>query len=91
MGPILFLINSSTLFNVIEQHLPNAHGYSDDHQIYLSFKPVNLTSQEEALHIIQNCVNDVRKWMLVNKIMINDSKTEFLIIGSKHQLNKIET
>ena len=74
---------------VIEQHLPNAHGYADDHQIYLSFKPVNQTSQEDALHVIQNCVNDVRKWMLVNKLKINDSKTEFLIIGSKHQLNKI--
>ena len=38
---------------------------------------------------LQNFVNDVRKWMLVNKLNINDSKTEFLIIGSKHQLNKI--
>ena len=38
---------------------------------------------------MQNCVNDVRKWMLMNKLKINDSKTEFLIIGSKHQLNKI--
>ena len=56
---------------------------------YMSFKPVNQTSQEEALHVIQNCVNDVRKWMLVNKLKINDSKTEFLIIGSKHQLSKI--
>ena len=88
-GPILFLIYASTLFNVIEQHLPNAHGYADDHQIYHSFKPVNETSQEEALHIIQNCVYDVRKWMLVKKLKINDSKTESLSIGSKHQLNKI--
>ena len=89
LGPILFLIYASTLFNVIEQHLPNAHCYADDHQIYLSFKPVNQTSQEEALHVIQNCVKDVRKWMLVNKLKINDSKTEFLIIGSKHQLSQI--
>ena len=89
LDPILFLVYASTLFNVIQIHLSNAHGYADDHQIYLSFKPVNQKSQEEALHAIQNCVNDVRKWMLVNKLKINDSKTEFLIIGSKHQLNKI--
>ena len=55
----------------------------------VSFKPVNQTSQEEALHVIQNCVSDVRKWMLVNKLKINDSKTEFLIISSKHQFNNI--
>ena len=74
---------SVTDFSVYRSH-------ADDHQIYLSFKPVNQTSQEEALHAIQNCVNDVKKWMLVNKLKINDSKTaEFLIIGSKHQLNKI--
>ena len=55
----------------------------------MSFKPVNQTAREEALYVIQNCVNDVRKWMLVNKLKINDSKTEFLIIGSKHQVDKI--
>ena len=76
-------------FCVKNDLLPNAHGYADDHQIYLSFTPANQTSQEEALHVTQNCVNDVRKWMLVNKLKINDSKTEFLIIGSKHQLSKI--
>ena len=32
---------------------------------------------------------DVRQWMLSNKLKINDSKTEFLILGSKHQLEKV--
>ena len=30
-------------------------------------------SQKEALHVAQNCVDDIRKWMLVNKLKISDS------------------
>ena len=89
LGSILFLIYVSTLFDVVEHHLPEAHGYADDHQIYFSFKPSDQTTQEEALQAIQNCVSDVRKWLLANKLKINDGKTEFLIIGSKKQLNKV--
>ena len=89
LGPILFLIYASTLFDVVEHHLPKGHGYADDHQIYFSFKPSDQTTQEEALQAIQNCVSDVRKWMVANKLKINDGKTEFLLIGSKKQLNKV--
>ena len=47
---------------MVEQHLPKAHGYADDHHIYFVFKPSDQTTQEEALQAIQNCVNDIRKW-----------------------------
>ena len=33
MGPILFTIYVSRLFNLISQHLPSVHGYADDTQI----------------------------------------------------------
>ena len=89
LGPILFLIYASLLFDVMAKHLPNAHGYADDHQIYLSFKPTDQVSQEDALQSIQDCISDVRKWMLANKLKINDGKTEFMMIGSKHNLNKL--
>ena len=38
---------------------------------------------------MENCIAELRQWMLQNKLMINDSKTEFLIIGSRQQLEKI--
>ena len=37
MGPVLFTLYISCLFNIISQHLPSIHGYADDTQIYLSF------------------------------------------------------
>ena len=37
LGPLLFTIYSSKLFEVIKYHLPEAHAYADDTQLYLSF------------------------------------------------------
>ena len=33
---------------------------------------------------------DVKDWMIANKLKMNDSKTEFMIIGSRQQLKKVE-
>ncbi|KAL9959480.1 hypothetical protein ACROYT_G032807 [Oculina patagonica] len=63
--------------------------YADDTQIYLSFRPHPPVSQDAALGSIENCVADVRAWMLSNRLLINDTKTEFVIIGSRQQLSKI--
>ncbi len=90
LGPILFTEYASTLFQVIYSHLECAHGFADDHQLYLAFSPNSPESQENAVRCMENCLADVKKWMLVNKLKMNDSKTEFIIIGSRQQLDKIE-
>jgi hypothetical protein len=77
------------LFKIIDKHLPNAHTYADDTQIYHSFRPDTSLSQDAALKSIENFVADIRAWMLSNRLLINDSKTEFTIIGSKQQMSKI--
>ena len=46
-------------------------------------------SQVNAVNTIEKCIADVRNWMVSNRLFINDSKTEFIIIGSRKQLAKI--
>ena len=34
LGPLLFVIYSSKLFNIVNKHLPNGHAYADDSYIW---------------------------------------------------------
>ena len=67
------------------------HCYADDTQVYLSFKPGSISSEESAFSAIQSCISAIRSWLLTNKLLINDTKTEFLIIGTRQQLSKVQT
>ena len=89
LGPVLFTIYVADLFQIIEKHLPEAQGYADDHQVYLSFRPIPSTNQTASVTAIENCVAELRSWMISNMLMVNDSKTEFLIVGSKQQLERV--
>ena len=39
LGPLLFTLYVSKLFDTIKGHLPHVHTYADDTQLYLAFKP----------------------------------------------------
>ena len=85
-GPLLFTIYSSKLFKVIKDHLPVAHAYADDTQVYLSLKPDTSSSQSEAMEV---CIKAIRAWITTDKLKLNDGKTEFLKIGTRQQLSKV--
>ena len=63
--------------------------FADDTQLYLSFRPTSSASQEQAIQAMEEYIVNVRVWMCHNMLKLNDSKTEFLIIGSRQQLTKI--
>ena len=89
LGPLLFTIYASKLFDVIKSHLPTVHCYADDTQLYVSFSPNKSIGQFEAVTAIQPCVDGIRNWMTNDKLLLNDAKTEFLMIGAKQQLAKV--
>ena len=87
LGPLLFIIYSSKLFEVIKDRLPVAHTYADDTQLYLSFK-LTLSSQFEAIEAMELCIKAIRAWMITDKLKLNDDKTEFLILVHDNSLAK---
>lgn len=89
LGPLLINICASKLFEVIKRQLPNVHCYADDSQLCLSFKPDSLASQEAAVTVMQNCINDTHRWMLTDRLILNVDKTEFLILSTTEQLCKV--
>ena len=90
LAPILFIMYVSRLFHVVKKHLPNIHCYADDTQLYLSFRPDSTTSQDKAVFSMERCISYIRAWMTNNHLELNDTKTEFLVIGSRQQLTKIK-
>ena len=87
----IFTIYTSELFDVISQHLPTAHSYPDDTSIYLAFNPNDDSDQDAAIAAMEACLCDIRSWMINDKLMINDSKTEFMLIETKAQLQKTKS
>ena len=90
LGALLFVIYASKLFKVVGDQLPHAHCYADDTQIYLSFKPNSSTSQEVAVRVMERCIEKIRRWLIQDRLLINDNKTEFMIIGIQQQLRKLQ-
>ena len=92
LGPLLFNIYVSKLFEIIKMHLScNVHGFADDTQLYPSFKPDSCVSQEAAVIAMQSCIQDIHYWMLTDRLMLNVDKTEFRILGTRQQLAKVTT
>ena len=69
--------------------IPNIHGYADDTQIYLSFKPDSTAGEQDAITALQDCITDIRSWMITNRLKLNDDKTEFMIIVTRAQIDKV--
>ena len=89
LGPVLFTQYASSLFSIFSNHSVSIHAYANDHQQYMAFSP-NLESQNQIVSCMESCLEDVKSWMIPNKLKMNDSKTEFIIIGSHQQLAKID-
>ncbi len=86
-GPLLFTIYISPFTQIIKKHNLQYHFYADDIQLYQSFTP----SQPNAVSALENleaCIDDIKTWMLANSLKLNDSKSEFILCGSKQQLAK---
>ena len=88
LGPLLFILYVSKLFTIMERHLPQVHAYADDTQLYIAFKP-DPEHAANAVAAMQACIVDIRRWMLTDRLIINDDKTEFLVIGTRQQLSKV--
>ena len=89
LGPICFFSMCQNCLKLLKS-LPSSHGYADDTQLYLSFRPETPVCQSEAVRIVETCITDIRTWLISQKLKFNDLKTEFLIIGTRQQLKKIE-
>ena len=85
---MFFNMYTYPLPNIINNHELFYHMYADDTQIYVGFNPRSESECKDTLQKIKNCLNDVKRWMDMNKLKLNTDKTAMMIIGTKSVANK---
>ncbi len=86
LGPFAFPSYTAPIFSIARTHQVAMHMYADDTQLYLPFKPEDY---DTAITQMQNCLADIRRWMNENMLKLNDTKTEFMVIGKTSSLRKL--
>ena len=75
LGPMKFCLYMLPLSAILRFHQIGYHVYADDTHIYVSFK---CDDPSQALDKIDVCISDIIG-MILNKLKINDAKTEFIV------------
>ena len=66
--------------DITRKHGLSFHGYADDSGNYVSFKLNDDADFQTALGKITSATGNIKAWMTENKLKLNDSKTEILVI-----------
>ena len=82
LGPLLFLVYINDLPNCLSFSIPRM--YADD---------THITYAGSDLHLIQYSLSHdlekLSKWLVCNRLTLNATKTEFMVIGSRQRLSTL--
>ena len=86
LGPLLFLLYTAELFDIIAGTGLTSHSYADDTQLYVSAPaPFAMTTVQQFV----SCVQKVDAWMSSNRLKMNVDKTQLIWLGTRQQLDKL--
>jgi hypothetical protein len=83
LGPILFLLYVNDLPNCLKS--TTASMFADDTNLTASG-----STSTELYNKLNNDLENIHQWLLANKLTLNTSKTEYMIVGSRQRLGKID-
>jgi hypothetical protein len=86
LGPLLFTLYTTPLSHLLTASSIHFHLYADDTQLYVSFTSPD---SSESLAKLSATLDQVFRWFCSNRLSVNPSKTEYLLIGTPQQRCKV--
>ena len=80
------VITSTPVADIIKSHDLQYHFYADDTRLYITFKTDSADDACLAKSLrVENCVEEIDRWMILNKLKLNDDKTQLIVDSSKYR------
>jgi len=86
LGPILFLLYTADVLQLVKSHQLQPHAYADDTQICGSCRPSDVNILQES---VSDSIDEVSMWMMANRLQFNPIKTEVLWCSSARRRHQI--
>jgi Reverse transcriptase (RNA-dependent DNA polymerase) len=82
LGPVMFLLYSADLQDIIIKHGLCPHLYADDTQMYGSCHSYDIDQLKER---VSTCIDEVADWMRADRLQLNTAKTEIIRFATSHR------
>ena len=80
LGPILFSVYTFPLGAIFRKHNLQYHLYADETQLFVDLSGIRDGEATDAVDHIERCIEEARQWMSDHNLLLNDNKTEAIII-----------
>jgi hypothetical protein len=81
LGPLLYVLYTAELSQIVARHGLQLHQYADDCQVYTTTAHISI-----AVDRFKACLVEVENWMRASRLRLNLTKTQVMWLGVKHQI-----
>ena len=83
LGPLLFLLYVNDFENCLEYMTP--HMYADDACVTIASENLN-----DLITDVKSELENILNWMSIKKLSLNVGKSEFMVVGHRRKLNRVD-
>ena len=79
LGPVLFVLYTTPLSDIIANHPVKHQLFADDIQLQKSTPPHDV---QNLTHDLQSCTDNIKAWTCNNQLKLNEDKTETIFFST---------